>query len=128
MYQELIKQLRSTVSRSKRKLLDSAADAIEALLSLLRQMTIERNMLARELREKESVLNLLKQIKPQWRNAYTDPPKEAGEYIVMIKGASNATALLYEAGQWFEQSDDGIPYCYYEVTHWMPLPKSPKGE
>jgi len=64
--------------------------------------------------------------RPQWHNAYTDPPKEAGEYIVVIKGAASSTTLLYENGQWFEQSDDGDPYYYYEVTHWMPLPNPPE--
>lgn len=79
MYKELVKQLRSTVSRSKRTLFDDAADAIEYLLKELqaerhrhdrlqdydvsraedyRRMTIKRNMLAKKLREKESVLSL----------------------------------------------------------------------
>lgn len=38
-YDTLIAQLRSTVSRSKRELLDSAADAIEALLKEKRSAT-----------------------------------------------------------------------------------------
>ena len=55
----------------------------------------------------------------------SEPPKESGEYIVMIGGASNATTLLYsELGDWFEEVD-GYPE-YYHVTHWMPLPEGPK--
>ena len=37
MYKELVKQLRSTVSRSKRTLFDDAADAIELLQKELRE-------------------------------------------------------------------------------------------
>lgn len=37
MYKELVKQLRSTVSRSKRTLFDDAADAIEQLQKELRE-------------------------------------------------------------------------------------------
>ncbi|MGN0663949.1 MAG: hypothetical protein ACI4L5_02630 [Negativibacillus sp.] len=70
MYTEIIKNLRSVQSRSKRGLLNEAADALEALqqelneeqqpdmeVSLseqLRQMRIERDMLARTLKEVEA--------------------------------------------------------------------------
>ena len=74
------------------------------------------------------LVNQLDSYRRSWRNAYTDPPKEPGEYIVMIKGGAGSTALLHEAGQWFDESDDGEPYCYYEVTHWMPLPNPPEVE
>lgn len=70
MYTEIIKNLRSVQSRSKSGLLNEAADALEALqqeinqqeqqpdmeVSLseqLRQMRIERDMLARKLKEAE---------------------------------------------------------------------------
>lgn len=70
MYTEIIKNLRSVQSRSKSGLLNEAADALEALqqeinqqeqqidmeVSLseqLRQMRIERDMLARKLKEVE---------------------------------------------------------------------------
>ena len=60
----------------------------------------------------------------KWHPA-SEPPTEAGEYIVMIGGAANATTLLYsELGDWFEEVD-GYPE-YYHVTHWMPLPEPPK--
>lgn len=71
MYTEIIKNLRSVQSRSKSGLLNEAADALEALqqeinqqeqqpdmeVSLseqLRQMRIERDMLARKLKEVEA--------------------------------------------------------------------------
>lgn len=53
MYTEIIKNLRSIQSRSKRGLLNEAADALEALSEQLRQMRIERDMLARKLKEVE---------------------------------------------------------------------------
>ena len=144
MYKELVKQLRSTVSRSKRTLFDDAADAIEQLQKELReeryrhdrlqdfevaeaeqlhQMRVERSMLSKKLREKESVLSLLRQGKQQWRDAETDPPKEPTEYIVMIKGGADATTLLYSGDYWFEELN-GETTCY-SVTHWMPLPEPP---
>ena len=71
MYTEIIKNLRSVQSRSKSQSLNEAADALEALqqeinqqeqqidmeVSLserLRQMRIERDMLARKLKEVEA--------------------------------------------------------------------------
>lgn len=71
MYTEIIKNLRSVQSRSKSGLLNEAADALEALqqeinqqeqqtdmeVSLseqLRQMRIERDILARKLKEVEA--------------------------------------------------------------------------
>lgn len=98
-YKELAKQLRSTVSRSKRELLDNAAAAIEFLLKELkaeryrhdrlqdydvsraedyRRMTIERNMLARKLKEAESALHLIdekekpKHWKMVWHKSHTN--------------------------------------------------------
>ena len=145
MYKELVEQLRSTVSRSKRTLLDDAADAIELLQKKLReeryrhdrlqdfevaeaeqlhQMRMERNMLAEKLREGERAESA-EAGKQQWRDAKTDPPKEPMEYIVMIKGGANATTLLYDGRLWFEEDEEGWR-TYYSVTHWMPLPEPPE--
>lgn len=61
---------------------------------------------------------------PRWIPA-SEPPKESGEYIVMIRGGAIATTLLYNGmGGWFEEVD-GYPE-YYHVTHWMPIPDPPK--
>lgn len=59
----------------------------------------------------------------------SEKPKEAGEYNVMIKGASVSTTLFYSAklNAWYEFSDDDFEQPY-EITHWMPLPKPPKEE
>lgn len=61
---------------------------------------------------------------PLWHDAETDPPKESGEYIVMIKGGIKATTLHYASGEWFDL--DAVVQAYYAVTHWMPMPKPPK--
>lgn len=59
----------------------------------------------------------------------SEKPKEAGEYNVMIKGASISSTLFYSAklNAWYEFSDDDFEQPY-EITHWMPLPKGPKEE
>lgn len=61
---------------------------------------------------------------PLWNDAKTDPPNEPGEYLVMIKGGSSSTALLYDGGKWFEGEGDEI--ILYPVTHWMPMPEPPE--
>lgn len=54
MYTEIIKKLRNIQSRSKSRLLNGVADALEALSEQLRHMHIERDMLARKLKEVEA--------------------------------------------------------------------------
>lgn len=56
MYQDTIKKLRSIQSRSKGALLEQAAQLLEQMQSQqeeLRRMTVERDVLARKLREYE---------------------------------------------------------------------------
>ena len=67
---------------------------------------------------------------PQWHDAKSDPPKEPGEYIVAIKDSETATTLSFRDGSWVEveDHDDDCWYTYYNVTHWMPLPKPPAKE
>ena len=53
----------------------------------------------------------------------SDPPKNSGNYIVMIQGARKATTLVYtiQHKKWVDEVMDE-----YRVTHWMPLPQPPK--
>lgn len=66
-----------------------------------------------------------------------EPPKESGEYLVVIHKAAQATTLLYSAEEksWYEVTvnyatnpDGEEVYTYYAVDWWMPLPEPPKGE
>lgn len=67
----------------------------------------------------------------EWKPA-KEPPKESGEYIVLIHKAANPTALLYNAEikSWFEVTiEDGEEVStYYPVDYWMPLPEPPEVE
>lgn len=47
--------------------------------------------------------------------------RENSEFIVMIRGAVNATTLLFDGDEWVDENGDP-----YNVTHWMPLPEPPK--
>lgn len=71
------------------------------------------------------LVNQLDLYRRSWHDAKTDPPKEAGEYIVMIKGGADVITLLYDGGLWFEEDEEGWQ-TYYSVTHWMPLPEPPE--
>lgn len=64
----------------------------------------------------------------EWISA-SEPPRESGEYIVMILGGIIATTLLYSKpdNRWFESDDDEDSNSYI-ITHWMPMPRPPKGE
>ena len=72
----------------------------------------------------------------EWKPA-KEPPKESGEYLVVIHKAAHATTLLYSAEEksWYEvtveyaTNPDGEEiYTYYAVDWWMPMPEPPKGE
>lgn len=149
MYKELVKQLRSTVSRSKRTLFDDAADAIEQLQKELReeryrhdrlqdfevaeaeqlhQMRVARSMLSKKLREKESVLSLLRQGKQQWISVEerlpkrTMPPKDVLVYHDLVCGMFIDRAWYsYEKNKWVSNLGMNL-----KVTHWMPLPEPPE--
>lgn len=58
----------------------------------------------------------------EWRPA-SEPPKEAGYYLVAVKNEHGRkytkSAYYHGNGHWFANQD---------ITHWMPLPKPPKGE
>ena len=64
-----------------------------------------------------------------WRDAIADPPGpldllDSSEFLVMIHNAASSTTLFYsDEGAWVDEHGD-----VYAVTHWMPMPKTPKGE
>lgn len=59
----------------------------------------------------------------------SEPPKESGEYIVMIRGATFTTTLFFStiSKAWYEFDDDERENPY-TITHWMQLPEGPKEE
>lgn len=59
----------------------------------------------------------------------SEPPKESGEYNVMIKGGVVATSLFYSKLEngWYEFNDDDCVEPQ-PVTHWQPMPTPPKEE
>lgn len=118
---ELITELTYCASIEKRKLLSDAADAIEELISRL----------------------------PKWISANERLPEQTGEYIVFLKASkkwidawgdvSYTTAMWFVKEQkvWKEMNGDDSYNAVLSavdadlacsVTHWMPLPKKPKGE
>lgn len=48
------------------------------------------------------------------------PGENEVEVLVMIEGAYIATTLYWDGEKFYDETST------YEVTHWMPLPKSPK--
>ena len=154
MYKELVKQLRSTVSRSKRTLFDDAADAIEQLQKELReeryrhdrlqdfevaeaeqlhQMRVERNMLAEKLREKESVLSLLRQGKQQWISVKDRLPEKRDVEVLVIATGKGGNVRFEEAYAFACYSGkDGWALDEYpeiespKIDWWMPLPEPPE--
>ena len=154
MYKELVKQLRSTVSRSKRTLLDDAADAIELLqkklreeryrhdrlqdfevaeAEYLRQMRMERNMLAEKLREKESALDLvLRDGSSCWADPKYEEPIDGESYLVIVSGHLGNIKLVnaYQLATYYR--DEGWVLDTYpemeaiKVHYWAPLPEPPE--
>ena len=153
-FADLVARLRLTDSRSKRALLDSAAYAIEYLqiqmnrehlahlrlqdfevaeAEQLHQMRVERSMLSKKLREKESVLSLLRQGKQPWRDAETESPATDDFVLAIVNGKPEPNITLVDAFQlasycpedgWFVEE-----YPKWEtpiVAHWMPLPEPPE--
>ena len=48
------------------------------------------------------------------------PEENEVEVLVMIQGAYSATTLYWDGERFYDEARS------YKVTHWMPLPKSPK--
>lgn len=82
--------------------------------------------------DKAAVTWAIEQIRertPVWINAEAwlpDPPRvvdDQPEYVVMIRGAREATVLHYVGnGDWYMDGE------YYPVSHWMPLHDPPEVE
>jgi len=83
----------------------------------------EKNLMQKSLIEHQELE--LRILRSGWISIKKELPQSDGEVLVMIKGAKKATTLEFDTDTknfWSEYSDS------YEVTHWMPLPKPPKGK
>lgn len=63
----------------------------------------------------------------EW-HAASEPPQEAGEYIVICEGGVRPTTLFYFPmyKKWYEFNNDDF-ILSVPVAKWMPLPEPPKG-
>lgn len=155
-FADLVARLRLTNSRSKRALLDSAAYAIEYLQIQMnrehlahlrlqdydvsraedyRRMTIERNMLAKKLREKESVLDLvLRDGSSCWADPKYEEPIDGESYLVIVSGHLGNIKLVnaYQLATYYR--DEGWVLDTYpkmealKVHYWAPLSEPPEEE
>ena len=108
MYDELVKRLRISAQWADKGLVITpsvcleAADAIEELMRRCEQFQYMPP--------------------PAWVPVTERPPKKNGVYLVYVYG--EVTEMNYWYGKWHMLRDDYTK----AVTHWMPLPKPPKGE
>ena len=114
--QELISALRNTPSRSKRKLLDEAADLIEN----------QQNHIAALMQANDA-------LRPRWIPV-TERLPEAGETVLaVVYGRANANVELIGAIELAVRRKYGWlveawPDLSGTVTHWLPLPAGPEVE
>lgn len=142
MYDELIKDLRESAPKALAEAdfdfvegwLKEAADAIEKLA--------EDNAALNG-----TVSNLIQQIaelsKPRWIPVVERLPEEmdrsCGGWSAEIRPSDDVLVWLSDEKRrsvaWYSHTynewttvDENTVYCFEEVTHWMPLPESPKEE
>lgn len=67
----------------------------------------------------------------KWIPVTEHKPKKMNQYIVMLEGATSSTALYYAPMMdfWFENAEEfSEKKQVHNVTHWMYMPKLPRGE
>ena len=107
-YKEIAHKLRSIKSRSKSDLLHQAADTLEEMggeleAEQLRQMTIERNMLARKLAE-------LERESFRWKWHYGLPAEDNRDTLLLVASGRGANMVL---------QDTVVIGCYMGNDAWM---------
>lgn len=78
--------------------------------------------------DKEYVCGLIDEIDNGWIDVKNELPEKTGDYLIFN---TDGTVLLYwydkEYKEWYDKEwYDGSGYQTESVTHWMPLPESPK--
>jgi len=104
------------------KILKTEKLDIELRISALKQSGIDVPDNNPLLEANEMAIEALEE--SQWIDAKEMPPKEEGEYIVMIQGADKPTALYFTPDDGWWVSIEAMRK--YTVTHWKPLPKAPE--
>lgn len=126
----------------KVQLRQDAADAIEELLAKVESYENQRVVESEMVDEMYAENERLKSKVPRWISVEDEPPKENGRYLVRYKRDVNLgdeeTVHEDEIRIMRFFVDDGWRYPIIcndhvrlvneEVTHWMPLPESPKEE
>ena len=151
MYRKLVEQLRNTPSRSKRELMDKAADAIEKLeheiRALVQSTETESKSIALRLRwnEKEKVFEEYKEPFMTVECPTKDDYNRLVELVdlgIYQRWISVKDRLPEDGVRVLTACDDGLirlgiskggfhsvvnrEHRFSDVTHWMPLPEPPK--
>lgn len=69
------------------------------------------------------IINFSKKHEPNWISAKT-PPKKNGAYLGFLADKEQIEILVWYNGCWLWGNIISVD----NVTHWMPLPKSPRKE
>ena len=114
--QELISTLRNTPTRSKRKLLDEAADLIEN----------QQNHIAALMQANDA-------LRTRWIPVTERLPENGEVVLAVANGQPSENVTLVGAIEIGELLDDGWfletwPDLNGTVTHWLPLPAGPEVE
>lgn len=113
--EEIVKALRTTESRSKRELLDAAADLIEKLTDRCARYAEEIAVA----QERTRWIPVEERLPEVWRN---DETAELVNYMICSPDFGVDIGNYHaKAKKWLCMA---LPCT---VTHWMPLPEPPKG-
>ena len=66
----------------------------------------------------------IRQLFNGWIRTKEKLPTMAGNYLVVIEGATQPTELMYGNGKWVEEAAEDV--VHYRVSHWMPMPPMPE--
>lgn len=135
MYKDLISKLRSTPSRSKRKMLDEAADAIEKLSGAECHGRWIFNIIPESLKNRQPTIEdeLVRQ--ERWISVNDSLPElipcNAGtaysEAVIVLTDGRKAMIAVWDGNEFLCAADYWGAWGE-KITHWMPLPELPKEE
>lgn len=136
---------------SQQAMCDAAA-ALEAADAKIVKLNTKCADLQSQINAMENEIEELESQMPKWVSVEDKLPEESGEYTVYIQmgtgvevpdffgsnDLSYVTSVYFKKGQklWFDEYEESYNADLslvdtandFHVTHWMPLPKKPKGE